>query len=116
MTILYLTPAILSFVFLTLHFFRSDNLLAMYLSLFLIIFILIRRPWASYTLQAFLLLSSVEWLRTTIILVMTRKEIGEPYLRLVFILGGVSLFTSLAALIFQTIRIKAYFRRITVAP
>lgn len=116
MTTLYLTPAILSFVLLALHFFRNDNLLAMYLSLLLIIMILVRRPWASHTLQAFLLLGSVEWVRTTIILVTSRNELGDPYLKLVFILGGVALFTALASLIFQTIRIKAYFRRITVVP
>ena len=110
MTILYLTPAILGYLLLTLHFFRSDNLLAMCLSFLLIGMMLIRRPWASRTLQVFLLLGGAEWVRTTIVLVMARKEMGEPFLRLGFILGGVALFTALASLVFRTDRIKTYFR------
>ena len=116
MTILYLAPALLAYILLTLHFFRSDNLLAMGLSLLLIVSMFIRRPWTSRTLQVFLLLGAAEWVRTTIVLVLARKELGEPFLRLSFILGGVSLFTALASLVFLTARIKTYFRQIPEGP
>jgi hypothetical protein len=109
--ILSLTPALLGFILLALHFFRSDNLLAMGLSLLLIVVLFIRRPWVSRILQVFLLLGSVEWVRTAIILVLARKEAGEPFLRLGVILGGVAVFTALASLVFQTDRVKAYFRQ-----
>lgn len=82
----------------------------------MIFFIFIRRPWASRALQVFLLLGSVEWIRTTFMLVMTRNERGEPFLRLAIILGTVALFTAFASLIFRTARIKTYFKQITGIP
>jgi len=112
----YFLPPISGFLLLTLHFFRSDNLPAMALSFLMIFFIFVRRPWASRALQVFLLLGSVEWIRTTFMLVMARSERGEPFLRLAIILGTVALFTALASLIFRTARIKTYFRQITVVP
>ena len=109
MTTLYLAPPVIGFLLLAAHFFRAENYLLMILSLFLTGLIFVRRPWAARTVQIALLLGSAEWLRSTIILAMARSEMGQPFLRLAIILGGVSLFTALSVLMFQTNRIRAYF-------
>ena len=109
MTALYLAPPVIGFLLLAAHFLRAENHLAVILSLIFAGLILVRRPWAARAAQIGLLLGSAEWLRSTISLVIVRQEMGAPFLRLAIILGGVFLFTLLAALIFQTSRIKAHF-------
>ena len=110
MIILYFLPPLIGFLLLAAHFFRAENQLAMLASLILIALMLVRRPWAAQALQVCLLLGSVEWLRTAIALGFARNEMGQPFLRLAIILGGVALFTALSCLIFRTSRIRAYFR------
>ncbi len=110
MTPLYLAPPVIGFLLLAAHCYRAENFLGIILSLLMIGLIFVRRPWAARVLQMGLLLGAVEWLRSTIFLVMARNEAGAPFLRLAIILGAVCLFTALAALMFQTGRIRTYFR------
>ena len=111
MTKVYLAPVVSCLLLLALHFFRNDNMLAMLLSILMISFVFIRRPWAARMLQICLLLGAAEWIRTTIFLAAAKNETGEPFLRLVIILGAVSLFTLLSSFVFQTERLKTYFRK-----
>jgi hypothetical protein len=97
-------------VLLAAHFFRGENQLAALISILMIILVFVRRPWAARAIQACLVLGSVEWLRSTISLVHYRIAMGQPFLRLAIILGGVALFTALASLVFQTGKLKAHFR------
>jgi hypothetical protein len=69
----------------------------------------VRRPWAARVLQVVLLLAAVEWLLTAAGLAQMRLRHGEPYLRLVLILGAVTAFTLLAAYLFQRPRLRAWF-------
>ena len=109
MSVLYLFPSITGLVLLGLHFFRNDNTFAMYLSVLVIFLVFVRRPWAARTLQTFLIIGAIEWVRTTVSLVIVRNENGEPFLRLAIILGAVALFTLFSALVFRTKRIKSHF-------
>jgi hypothetical protein len=109
MAALYLIPPVIGFVLLSAHFFRAENQLAALASAALIILVLVRRPWAVRTMQACLLLGSLEWLRSTLALVMARSEIGAPFLRLAIILGCVAMFTALSSLVFRTGRLKDHF-------
>jgi hypothetical protein len=107
---LYLIPPVMGFVLLSAHFLRGENHLAALVSFLMILFVFVRRPWAARTIQVCLVLGSVEWLRSTISLVLSRSEIGEPFLRLAIILGGVTLFTALSALVFRTSKLRDHFR------
>ena len=109
MITIYLAPPVIGFLLLVAHFFRAENHPAMILSFFMTGLIFVRRPWAARTVQIGLLLGSVEWLRASTALVIARHEMGEPFLRLAMILGGVFLFTVLSALVFQTRIIRAHF-------
>lgn len=109
MITIYLTPPVIGFLLLVAHFFRAENHTAMILSFFMTGLIFVRRPWAARAVQIGLALGSVEWLRATISLVIARHDMGEPFLRLAMILGGVFLFTVFSVLMFQTHRIRAHF-------
>jgi hypothetical protein len=97
MTIAYFIPPVSAFLLLAAHFYRANNYLFMLLSVLMIFVMFVGRPWAARTLQISLLLGSVEWLRTTLFLVMARSETGAPFLRLAIILGAVSLVTALTS-------------------
>lgn len=71
----------------------------------------LRRPWAARAIQVVLVIATLEWVRTTVGLAQVRLHHGEPYLRLVLILGAVTLFTALAAAAFQHPALRRYFRR-----
>ncbi len=110
MTIVYLISPALSILLLIGHFFRGNNLLAVIIFFLLLFVLFVQRPWAARIVQVGLLLGSIEWVRTTISLVCARIDMGEPFIRLAFILGGVSLLTACSALVFQTPKIKTYFK------
>jgi hypothetical protein len=110
MVILYLIPPTIGFLLLAAHFFRSENLLLALISSLAIFLVFVRRPWAAHAIQVFLVLGSLEWLRSTISLILSRSEMGQPFLRLAIILGGVALFTAASSLVFRTSKLRDHFR------
>jgi len=104
-----LLPA-LALVLLAAHFFRADWLSLTVLCLALLPLLAVPRPWAARTLQAALVLGAVEWLRTLAAFAAARVAVGQPYLRLVLILGVVAALTLLAAAVFQHRSARARFR------
>jgi hypothetical protein len=110
MVISLLIPPVIGLLLLAAHFFRGDHLLVALVSFLAIFLVFVRRPWAARTIEVCLALGSVEWLRSTISLVLSRSEMGEPFLRLAIILGGVTVFTALSSLVFRTSRLKDHFR------
>lgn len=69
----------------------------------------VRRRWAARTLQVVLAVGVVEWLLTASTLAELRIRHGQPYVRLLVILGGVALFTALAAATFQHPALRGRF-------
>jgi len=95
---------ILPFVALALlaaHFYRADWMLPAAATAALTLLLAVPRPWAARTLQLALVLGAIEWLRTLAAFAAMRMAVGQPYLRLVLILGAVAAFTLLAAWVFQ---------------
>jgi hypothetical protein len=114
MPIAYMIPPVIAFVLLAAHFLKGENQLAAWVSILMVLLVFVRRPWAARTIQVCLLLGSIEWLRSTVSLVLSRIEAGEPFLRLAIILGGVALFTALSSLVFRTSKLRDHFRFGTV--
>ena len=106
-----LVPVILSLLVLGAHFFRAGNLLLVLVALGLVACLAARRPWVPRLVQVALLLGAVEWVRTVMLFAGERMRAGEPYLRLVIILGAVALVTALSALLFETARLGRRYRR-----
>lgn len=104
-----LLPA-LALLLLGAHFFRAGQVALTAASLGLLILLFVRAGWAARVLQVALGLGALEWLRTAWMFASARAQIGEPYGRLLVILGGVALFTAAAALVLRSRPGRAHFR------
>lgn len=109
MTVLLLVPALLSLLVLAAHFFRGGHLIAVGLCIALVAGFFIRRSWSARVLQVCLLAGSVEWIRTVADLAAARRAMSMPWLRMSLILGGVALFTALAALLLEAPQTRRWF-------
>ena len=91
-----LLPA-LALLLLAAHFFRGGQVPLAAISCGLIALVFVPRRWAALLLRAALALGSIEWLRTAWILFERRALAGQPYTRMLVILGAVAAFTAVAA-------------------
>ena len=91
-----LLPA-LALVLLAAHFFRAGLLPLAALSFGLVALLFVPRPWAALLLRTALALGSIEWLRTAWDLAERRALAGQPYTRMLLILGAVAALTVVAA-------------------
>lgn len=106
MNFLKLIPVILSFLLLAAHFYRAAFFPVAAISLILPILLFIKQSWVARVSQIFLVLGTLEWVRTILRFVEIRQEVGMPWTRLAVILGIVALITGLSALIFQSKSLK----------
>jgi hypothetical protein len=97
-----LIPVVLSLLVLGAHFFRAGLFPFVALVVLLLALVWIRKPWAARVLQVALILGGVEWARTLIEIAQRRLAEGQPYARLIAILGCVALITAGSALLFLT--------------
>ena len=107
--VLVYVPIILSFAVLGAHFMRYGNSLAVFGVLLLIALLFVRLPWVARALQAALVLGALEWAHTIYSLVQMRAAQGEPFTRMVVILGIVTVVTGCSALLFQTPTLKKIY-------
>ncbi len=110
MNILKLTPVILSFALLCAHFFRAGQLPFVILLGTLPVLLYVKQWWVARLLQVFLVVGSVEWIRTLFTIAVRRHTFGLPWGRLVIILGLVTLFTALSSLVFQSHSMKKRYK------
>jgi len=104
-----LIPMLFSVLVLAAHFLRTGPMILVILCLIVPLTLFVRRLWALRLVQLFLLLGAAEWVRTLIVLVRDRQAQGEPWLRLVIILGAVAAFTAGAAFILQAKKVRAHY-------
>ncbi len=100
MNFVRLLPVFISFLLIGAHFLRAGATFLALICLLAPCLLIFTRPWSVRLVQALLILSAVEWLRTLIHLVQLRMEMGFDWIRLAIILGGVILFSAGSALIF----------------
>ena len=101
MKILRISLVILSALLLAAHFLRSGNLVVVVLVGAAPLLLLFRSPWAVRLLQIFLCFGTLEWGRTSLVLYRFRVAGGEPWLRMVLILGVVASITILSAILLE---------------
>ncbi len=109
MLMLLFIPIVLADLLLAAHFLRGGNLVAMAVPLVLLVFLAVRKPWAATVLRFALVIGTLEWMRTALVLIQARRELGEPFLRLGAILGGVAVATALSLLVFRSRRVRQHF-------
>lgn len=104
-----LLPA-LALLLLGAHFFRAGLVLLTVACLGLLVLLFVRAGWAARVLEAALWLGALEWLRTAWVFASARAQAGQPYGRLLLILGGVALVTAVAALLLRSRPSRSHFR------
>jgi hypothetical protein len=88
----------LALLLLAAHFFRAGLVPLTVLCTMLIGLLFVRATWSLRVLQAVLALGALEWLRTAWVFAAARAAQGQPYGRLLAILGTVAAVTAIAAL------------------
>jgi hypothetical protein len=93
---------VLSILVLGAHFLRYGNSIGVIAALLLVALLFLRRPWVARLIQVVLVLGTLEWLRTMYELRHIRALHGQPYGRMLVILGIVAAVTLCSALVFQS--------------
>jgi hypothetical protein len=108
--VLLYVPVVLSLVVLGAHFMRYGNSVGVVGALVLIALLFVRQQWVARLMQLVLVLGALEWAHTIYTLVQVRAAQGQPYTRMVVILGVVAGVTLLSALLFQSPALKKMYR------
>jgi hypothetical protein len=91
------------------HFFHARAGVVGAICILLITLLFVPRAWAGRVVQVVLAVGAIEWVLTAYTLAQVRMQHGDPYLRLVIILGSVALLTAVAAALFQHPTLRAWF-------
>jgi len=108
--VLFYIPVVLSLVILGAHFMRYGNLIGALGALLLIALLIVRRPWVARLMQFVLIIGTLEWIRTLYELAQERAAEGQPFTRMIVILGVVVALTFCSALLFQSLVLKRIYR------
>lgn len=111
MNALRVTPVVLGALLIAAHWARRGAGLPLVVSLAIPLLLLVRRPWAPRVVQGALVLAALEWIRTAAVLVRDRMLMHEPWGRSVVILGAVTAFTIVAALLLEHPAVRAHYAR-----
>jgi len=109
MNFVRLLPVIVSALLMVAHFSRADNIVLLALSLAFPFILVLPRPWVAHLTRAALVLASLEWVRTTIVIAARRQAAGESWTRMAVILGSVAAFTLASALVFNGRYLRARY-------
>jgi hypothetical protein len=108
--VLIYIPVVFSLVILGAHFMRYGDSIGVLGSLVLIALLIVRRPWVVRLMQVVLIFGALEWVRTLYELVQVRAAHGQPFIRMVVILGIIVAVTFCSALLFQSPTLKRIYR------
>ena len=104
-------PIVISLVVLGAHFLRDGLWAGVFVCLLLVGLLFVRRPWVMRVIQVALVLGALEWLRTMYELGHIRALHGQPYGRMLVILGAVAAVTLCSALLFQSKTLREIYGR-----
>lgn len=109
MTALCFSLPVLALLTLGAHFFRAGQLAGVFGCVALLGLLALRRRWAWQLLQAALVLGALEWLWTAAEFAQQRMALGQPWVRMAWILGAVALLTLAAAALLRGARLRRHF-------
>ncbi|MDR3554120.1 MAG: hypothetical protein P4L55_05160 [Syntrophobacteraceae bacterium] len=92
-------PALLSLVLLAAHFLRMQDLILVALDLGLVPLLFWKKRWLIQAIRVYLVLGSLLWGNTLLMIIMERKVRGMPFAGAATILGSVAIFTLTGALL-----------------
>jgi hypothetical protein len=91
-------PIVLSFLALAAHFLRGGHIVGVVVCLLLPFLLGVRRVWAAWVLRGALAMAGLWWVRILAGIAAERRSLGEPWLRMALILGGVAVIAWLSIL------------------
>ncbi len=103
-------PVFLSLVVLGAHFMRYGNTIGVIGAVVLVALLFVRRPWVARAVQLALVLGAFEWLHTLYQMMQVRIALGQPFTRMVIILGAVAMVTAFSSLLFQLRPLKTIYQ------
>ena len=106
----HIAPAVLSEIALAAHFLRAGDHALVVLMLIVPILLMSRRRWALYVNQVVLVLGAGMWCLVAYAVMDLRREVGQPYLRMLAILGAVALIALVSAALLAAPKVRAQFR------
>lgn len=102
-------PVMLSLVVLGAHFMRNGDTVFVASAVVLTALLFVRQLWVARLMQVVLVLGALEWVRALYELAQARAALGEPYGRMLVILGSVAAVTACSALVFQSKTLKGVY-------
>ena len=109
MMLVRLLPVILSAMLIAAHVVRRGHLFLAVGVLAMLPLLQVRRRWVPRVAQVVLLLATLEWLRTALVLAGERVSLGQPWVRMAVILGTVALVTAASALVFRRRAVRDWY-------
>ena len=109
---LKLIPVFISFILIGAHFLRTGLYSIVIFIIAIPLLLLIKKKWVPRIIQLALVLATLEWIRTILFSIEERMAYGEPWARMVLILGLVAVFTACSSLVFLFRSLKKRYRLI----
>ena len=106
MNFVRLLPPIISLLLLSAHFSKLNMMLLSFIFIGLPFLLFIKKKWSARIIYILLIIGSLEWIRTIFHYVNQRQSVGEPYFRLIIIIGVVAIFTAFSTLVFRNSKLK----------
>jgi hypothetical protein len=110
MSFLLLLPVLLSSLLAAAHWLRAGLMPLVIYSLIVPFFLLVPKRWAARTVQLFLVLMSIEWIRTLAAIAKVRVHMGDDWKRMATIMAVVALITAGSACVFFTKTLKTRYK------
>ncbi len=107
---LQLSPVILSSLLISAHFLRHGRIILTGIGFVPLAVLLIRHPISARITQVILLLATGIWIWTLVTLVRQRVAAGLPYAGVIWILGGVIVFTLTSAFVFRFRTLRDFYK------
>lgn len=112
MNFIKLLPVFISALLLAAHCLRRGVglTLAILCVAFPLVILLFPRRWAVRVVQGYLIIASLEWLRTLYAIATIRIKMEMPWTRFALIIGGVAVFTAVSACVFFAKSLKKRYK------
>ena len=110
MNIIRLFPVFLSSLLIAAHCLRWGSWVLTGVCLVFPVLLFFTKPWAARIVQLYLIIASLEWLRTLFVFASRRIAESMSWTRLAVILGGVAIFTAASGCVFLMKPLKERYK------
>ena len=103
-------PLIIAFLLLGAHFLRSGHMFLAGVSILAPLLLLIKKRWILLFVKWLDYSAAIVWIQTTFLLVQQRRMVGGPWVRMLLILSGVTVFTWYAGYLLNSDIVKRRYQ------